>query len=115
MGMPATRPIIEMTIPSSLDRTISPPGAPSPLPPYPPTPLSPSLDCPSSCARLKRLSNACMSRGSSRLGPALIGHALTMGRSVLWAPRPLCFDISQQCVLPCGSSLLLTGALPRVS
>lgn len=26
MGMPATRPIIEMTIPSSLDRTISPPG-----------------------------------------------------------------------------------------
>ena len=26
MGMPATRPVIEMTIPSSLDRTISPPG-----------------------------------------------------------------------------------------
>lgn len=26
MGMPATRPLIEMTIPSSLDRTIAPPG-----------------------------------------------------------------------------------------
>lgn len=26
MGMPASRPIVEMTIPSSIDKTISPPG-----------------------------------------------------------------------------------------
>jgi phytoene dehydrogenase-like protein len=26
MGMPATRPLIEMTIPSALDKTISPKG-----------------------------------------------------------------------------------------
>ena len=26
MGMPAQRPVVEMTIPSALDKTISPPG-----------------------------------------------------------------------------------------
>ena len=30
-GVPSQRPVMEMTIPSSLDKTISPPGIPNPI------------------------------------------------------------------------------------